>query len=443
MLRYDLLESGYHFKTIEPKKSFINMIWAGFALTFAAVAALIYFSVITGRIERTNLPLFYIDIHIYALNIIFIGAPVIYFVSRELLTAAFSSHKKEKLEMKLHSDTGMAITAGREAFRTWQIIRIYLLPLCFVYPSLIVLGVLSGGNMSLLILTFIMSFYMSFDLTLVIYVLYLKMRYNADYVGIKNHVYMITLYSENYIEHREYAELLKSKLIKIIRAPALKIACGSAVCVFLASVLAYNFALRTSDNTSEHHSYSITDAVIISAYLLDENADDSIELGRLNLNEVRMMAPMVKMETDGLGLYLKIDNISEIVNRIDILAENGDILLSSENIRTPDYICRCEPNEVRGRTTESYIKLPPGGEVNLFPVSFMPDSEFYLTIYAYRNADSAFPRITARLKLTMLEDTAVIARGLSDFPYMVSIEMLSYEISELDRIVYDIEETEE
>ena len=442
MLRYDLLESGYHFKTIEPKKSLINMIWAGFALIFAAAAALIYFSVITGQIEKTRLPLFYIDVHIYMLNIIFIGTPIIYFVSKELLTAAFSSHKKEKIEMKLHSDTGMAVTAGREAFRTWQIIRIYLIPLCFVYPLLIILGVLSGGNMSLLILTFIMSFYMSFDLTLVIYVLYLKMRYNADYVGIKNHVYMLTLYSERYIEQREYTELLKNKLIKIIRAPAMKIVCGFVICVFLASVMTYNFALRTPDSISEH-SYSITDAVRISAYLLDrndENTDASFELERLNLNEVRFMAPMVKMETEGLGLYLKIDNTSEIVNRVDILSENGDMLLSSENIRTPDYICRCEPYEFRGRTTESYIRLPPGGEANLFPVSFMPDSEFYLTIYAYRNHDSAFPRITARLRLAVSEDTAITDTGFFGFPYMVSIEMLSYEISELDMIVYDIDE---
>jgi hypothetical protein len=421
MLRYDLLENGYHFKTIEPKKSVVNLIWAAFALLFIALAMLIYLSIFTGYIERINLPLFYVDIHVYVLNTIFIITPVIYFVLKELLTALASSYKKEKVEMKLHSDTGMAITAGREAFRTWQIIRIYLIPLIFIYPLLIMVGILSGGNIFLLVLTLIMSFYMAFDLTLVIYVLYLKMRYNADYVAIKNHVYMLTLYSKKYIEHREYADLLRDKLIKISKTPALKIICVSVTCVCLFSVLIYNFALNrdeayeiTPDNISQH-SYHIMDAVKISAYLVDESDDTIFALERLNLNEARIMAAT---DIENLGLHLEINGIREIVTRLDIIAESEDIVLS-------------------------HARVPPGGVINVFLASISAGKEYYLAVYAFREGFASTPRIVARLRLVVLEDYINIIDDYSDFSSFVSIELISYEITELDKIIYGIYDDDE
>ena len=64
MLRNELIENGYHFKTIEPKKPVINFIWTIFALLFTIPAVLLYFSILSGSIEKINLPLFYIDMDI-------------------------------------------------------------------------------------------------------------------------------------------------------------------------------------------------------------------------------------------------------------------------------------------------------------------------------------------------------------------------------------------
>jgi len=251
MLRNDLIEKGYHFKIIEPKKPVINLIWAIIALLFIAPAILIYFSIFSGFIENIDLPLFYIDIDIVIINIIFVGTPLIYFVFKEILTFLFCSYKKEKIEMKLYSETDIPIGVTREAFKPWQIIRIYLIPLLFIYPLLIITGILSGGNINLLILTFIMSFFMSFDLTLVIYVLYIKIRYDADYIAIKNHVYMLTLYSKKYIERKEFADLITANLKKIKRKremlaisiekkmPAIKIISICIIFIGLSSALVY------------------------------------------------------------------------------------------------------------------------------------------------------------------------------------------------------------
>ena len=225
MLRYDLLEKSYHFEMKEPKKSIINLVWAGFALLLIFPALLLYLMIFNGDIESMNLPLPYLDLDVAILNIMFIAVPFLYFISKEVLTSMFCSNKNSHGEMKLSSDIEMPISVYREAFKTWQVIIIYLLPMIVMYPLLMLISVMTGENIYILIMILIMSFLMSFDLTLTIYALLLKIRYDYDYIAVNNHVYSLTLYSKTYVERKKYDSPVKTikKKIKSINIPGLSV----------------------------------------------------------------------------------------------------------------------------------------------------------------------------------------------------------------------------
>ena len=241
MLRSRLLNNGYHFEMKEPKKAVINFIWAVFTVLFVIPAGMIYMMMLNGDIEDImiiSLP--YIDFDIAIINIMFIAIPFIYFLLREFLTALFRSDAGDYTGNKISpnaTNKEMPIISHREAFRPWQIIVIYLTPLLFIYPLLFIVNIISGGNINLLILTLIMSFLMAFDLALVIYVLFLKIRYTSEYIAVNNHIYSLTLYSEKYIERKVYnnpVKTIKKKLSELTdRLPYLS---AKKICVLLIAI---------------------------------------------------------------------------------------------------------------------------------------------------------------------------------------------------------------
>jgi outer membrane protein assembly factor BamB len=164
--------------------------------------------------ENMSIP--YIEFGGYLTNITFIAAPFIYFIFKDILTHFFCSDKKDNTQANLSIKTENPVWTYREAFKTWQVVLIYLIPTISIYPMLLGLGLISGGSINLLIIIFIMSFFMSHDLTLVIYVLFLKTRYNAEYIAINNHAYSLTLYSkkDNITEKAYDIKAIEEKLRK-------------------------------------------------------------------------------------------------------------------------------------------------------------------------------------------------------------------------------------
>jgi len=195
MLRNDLLENNYQFELIEPKKVVINAIWVSLALVFMTISVLLFMAIYLGSFNDISIP--YIEFNSLLLNIVFIVMPFIYFIFKDILTSFFCSNKNNHSTADLFAKTETPVWNYREAFAIWQIVLIYLLPMIFMYPMMLGLSVLSSGNISLLIMIFIMTFFMTSDLTLVIYVLFLKSKYNTEYIAINNHVYSLTLYSTN------------------------------------------------------------------------------------------------------------------------------------------------------------------------------------------------------------------------------------------------------
>ena len=193
MSRNDLLESDYYFELKEPKKAVINAIWASLALLSVSLSVLLFLAIIVGSFN--DMPLPYIEFNGYATNIIFIATPFLYFIFKDILTYFFCSDKNSAVKANLSAKTEMPVWNYREAFKTWQVVLIHLVPAFSMYIFLLGISVLSGGNPNFFLLVFIMTFFMTSDLTLAIYVLFLKTRYNAEYIAINNHVYSLTLYS--------------------------------------------------------------------------------------------------------------------------------------------------------------------------------------------------------------------------------------------------------
>jgi hypothetical protein len=45
-----------------------------------------------------------------------------------------------------------------------------------------------------------MSFFLAYDLTLVLYAAYLKIRHKMDYISIDHHIYEVTLFKKSYVK---------------------------------------------------------------------------------------------------------------------------------------------------------------------------------------------------------------------------------------------------
>ena len=409
MLRTNLLEDGYCFKMIEPKKTIINLIWAVWILLLMAPIVLIYLMMYSGNMENAALP--YIDFPIAAVNIMFLAMPAIYLILKEILTSLFCAERNRNIEMKLHSATDMPINAQREAFKTWQLVIIHSVPFVCVYPLLLITTVISGANINLFIVDSVMAFLISFDLTLAVYIMFVKTRHSPNYIALNSHIYNFTLYSRKYeyTESEKYADKIKTKLTAMRRTieipPKIKKIGGSVILAGLIASLIINHYVLPGDKYFEvdaydiSDSYNITDAVRVSAYLFDGD----VKLERLKLNEAGVTAPMSITEIEESGLYLEIDGIKELVNRIELISYDMDL---------------------------SHDRAPYSGNIAVFPQNVEAGNEYYLNILGYRDENSSHPRIMASVRLTVSPN--------HDDMYIISIELISYTMTDADRIMYDI-----
>jgi len=195
MSRNHLLENGYNFRLIEPKKHLIKILWAIFALVFLAANAGVFLAVLSDSLS--GLPLPYVEFGIYVTNILFVALPFIYFMAKSVLAVLCCTDQTQNMALKA-DETGGPSLKIKEALKTRQIVLIYFVPALAMSVSLFAITLISGGNLNFFILVFIMAIFMSYDFTLVVFVLALKIAYRPDYIGINNHVYSMTLYSKGY-----------------------------------------------------------------------------------------------------------------------------------------------------------------------------------------------------------------------------------------------------
>ena len=219
-------------------------------------------------------------------------------------------------------------------------------------------------------------------------------------------------------------------------------------CIFLLN-------LTSCDGEEITHSHNIMDALSISVFALDERNEDTrnidYSLQRLRMNEIVTVA-------SGWGgrNYIE-DNMSisiEFNGAIEVLSEDRDISISRNNNLTPWYIG--EDHHQSGRIWGDRMEFGIQGFVTVAPiprdeVSWLdPETPFaafslrndigrpyYLTVNAYRFGDEDHPFISARLRI-MAEECEILANLGHEFPYWLTIEMVSYDFNDRYRLIYDI-----
>lgn len=239
------------------------------------------------------------------------------------------------------------------------------------------------------------------------------------------------------------------------------------IIALLAGILLLN--LISCANENQDYSYNIKDALKISAYLFDENSgedyfvydeatkqykyntkEELYSLEQLEINEVRLLLPLwtSALNLINLNIHFEFDGI------IEVISADEDVQLSVNNPLVPFLLEEEGVNDSKRSygfefklINEGFIAMNPLGShrAHLFAVGWLPyspDREYYLDVNAYKFANEQYAVIRARLRLVQLEDKAVGGHAeQSSMSY--SIELISYEYSDMYKIMYEIDDEEE
>lgn len=227
MLKRDLRRSGMSEITLEPKQSWITVLWV--ALT--AVLVIIAYAVLMHLVENfgveawgdhtlTWLTAFiriFVNIGPHFVGLLFFSVLtlLVYLLLKLFFTVLFSWRAIGTIRMTFLSNNWMPVCLCREALRVWQVVVIHFVPILLMFSFYTVLCWNFDAEPIFLTLFLFMLFFLAFDLTLVAYVVYLKITEKMDYVSIERHVYMITLFSRSYVkfmsERRKKRKIMRKK----------------------------------------------------------------------------------------------------------------------------------------------------------------------------------------------------------------------------------------
>jgi hypothetical protein len=207
MIKSDLRERGYYSVEKIPKQSGITVMWILLAL-FIMVSTFVSAFMIIGSVTvegRGRSLLAFLDANIMPLIAALILAIFVYLALKLIVTLLFCTDKTHSVKLKFLEIKSMPICFCREAFKVWQTVVIYLAPASIIYSLVFVMCLLAEAGPGIMLILFFISFFLAFDLTLVVYVLYLKVKEKAEYIAIDHHVYGITLFSKPYIRENRNA----------------------------------------------------------------------------------------------------------------------------------------------------------------------------------------------------------------------------------------------
>ena len=195
MKRLSLLENNYNFERKLPNRWLVTMLWTFLCLIFLAVSLGVF--ILAAANTPINAPdkLYLTDFGILPYIIIFAGIPFIYYGLKLRMTSSFCDKKNENMTVRM-TDDGVPVFTCREALKTWQIILVHTLPAVLAYFGLCAVILSVAFDAYCMILLFLAGFVIAYDLVLVICVLYIRARYNPDYISVNRHAYDITLYNK-------------------------------------------------------------------------------------------------------------------------------------------------------------------------------------------------------------------------------------------------------
>jgi len=205
MQKNELREQGFDGDHINPKEGRITLIWLALTIILIVFAILGSFSFarVVGIDSESDLN-FLQDISEDIVDflgggvviIFFIVFLTLYFLLKYLLNVLFCQ-EKDSISLTLLKINAMPICSCREAFKVWQMLLVYFVPAFSTYFLLFFMNVFSlfsTGHFVYLITICILSFFLAFDFTLVIYILFFKIVKGTEYISIDQHIYSITLF---------------------------------------------------------------------------------------------------------------------------------------------------------------------------------------------------------------------------------------------------------
>lgn len=214
MVKQNLREQGFSVHDKSAPKSVINFLWIAFtvALVFGtvrlAMAIIGWFPLHKGGMHgfdttspiAVNLNPGAVPFYLLALIICIF----LYLGLKFLFTFLFCSDRFHSVKLKILEGKGLPICHCREGLKTWQVVMSYAAPIIIVYVLMFILSLtmvsdpfreVEYGYLTMLL---IMSFFFAWDLSLVTYVLALKIINKTDYIAINHHVYELTIYKKTY-----------------------------------------------------------------------------------------------------------------------------------------------------------------------------------------------------------------------------------------------------
>jgi hypothetical protein len=238
------------------------------------------------------------------------------------------------------------------------------------------------------------------------------------------------------------------------------------IIVLLAGIIL--LSLNSCAGEEQEASYTIKDALKISAYVFDENSgedyfvlhemghyyyneDDALyQLEQLKLNEVRLIPPVTGTEIKNmylLNIFAEFDGI------IEVISENEDVHLSRNNNLTPYYKDENQAGRTFGFSAKfvrqgffaanpladddilTHVRKDPHS-AGVWYIAGIPGQEYYLNVNVYKFDNEQTPVIKAQLKFVVLEDKVDVLSKC------FSIELISYEYSDMYRLLDEIVDDE-
>ena len=203
MLKYTLRQQNFQMRDKEPNKELISFVWVFLTIfiiagTFSAVLKIVGMDFGNGV---DPLDKFFEYLGAVGYFVVLVAALLLYMALKLFFTLLFChSTAKSSIHLKILEGTAMPVCFCREAFTVGQTLLMYCVPAVMMYSLIFYLCVLSGAGAVYIVILFFMGFYLAYDLTAVLYVLFYKIKDKMDYISIDHHVYYLTLYKKTYIK---------------------------------------------------------------------------------------------------------------------------------------------------------------------------------------------------------------------------------------------------
>ena len=212
MVKYELRENGFSEVERINKKGVITILWAIFTAAFI-FGAVIFMLVNIGWIQWGKdgspiAPAVAFDLELETLFMTLVklfGTVFLYLAIKFILNILFCFDKYKSIKFGFLVHNNFPVIHCKEAFKIWQVIVMYLIPVVIGYGYMLgtiayqyyVTGTMSSDLITLVVL----AFFIALDLTLVVYISYIKLKdKDLDYISVDHHIYSVTLFKGTYVK---------------------------------------------------------------------------------------------------------------------------------------------------------------------------------------------------------------------------------------------------